>query len=176
LEKNGASGIITETLNAFRGTDGATLGSEIEKLKYGAAYFPNIETVLNYRYDESDIKIKYFVDNKDENPPKGLVELTAADPDPGIEDLRVSHLTKLPGPDPVLKANIVSGLGLPNTELYNQVKQELQALNGTIWLPAYYYQNYYGRDKGLIKQDLFDMSTGTPTTIFTDDVKRLVIY
>jgi len=134
LEKNGASGIITETLNAFRGTDGATLGSEIEKLKYGAAYFPNIETVLNYRYDESDIKIKYFVDNKDENPPKGLVELTAADPDPGIEDLRVSHLTKLPGPDPVLKANIVSGLGLPNTELYNQVKQELQKV--TIKLPA----------------------------------------
>jgi hypothetical protein len=58
-----------------------------------------------------------------------------------------------------------------------QVKQELQVQTGpTTWTPAFYYQNYYAKDKGLIKQDLFDMSTGTPTTIFTDDVKRLVIY
>ena len=126
LEKSGTSGIVTETLNAFRGNDGSTLGSGIETLKYGAAYFPNIETVLNYRYDEADVKIKYF---------KGAAELTAVDADAGIEDLRMSHLTKIPAaPDPVLEANIVSGLGLPNTELYNQVKQELQKI--TIKLPA----------------------------------------
>jgi len=58
-----------------------------------------------------------------------------------------------------------------------QVKQELQIQSGaTTWTPAFYYQNYFGRDKGLIKQDLFDISTGTPTPIYTDDVKRLVIY
>jgi len=58
-----------------------------------------------------------------------------------------------------------------------QVKQELQIQSGaTTWTPAFYYQNYFGRDKGLIKQDLFDISTGTPTVIYTDDVKRLVIY
>jgi len=58
-----------------------------------------------------------------------------------------------------------------------QVKQELQVQSGpTTWTPAFYYQNYFARDKGLIKQDLFDISTGTPTPIYTDDVKRLVIY
>ena len=57
-----------------------------------------------------------------------------------------------------------------------QVKQELQVQNGTIWIPAYFYQNYFARDKGLIKQQVYDMSTGTAAIIYTDDVKRLVIY
>jgi len=57
-----------------------------------------------------------------------------------------------------------------------QVKQELQVQNGAIWIPAYYYQNYFARDKGLIKQQVYDMSTGTAALIYTDDVKRLVIY
>jgi len=132
LEKSGASGIVTETLNSFRGADGATLGSDIEKLKYGASYFPNLETVLNYLYDEGDIRIKYFIDDKDATPPKGPVELTAAG---AGKNLKMSQLIKLPAaPDTVLEATIVSGLGLPNTELYNQVKQELQKV--TIKLPA----------------------------------------
>ena len=57
-----------------------------------------------------------------------------------------------------------------------QVKQELQVQNGAIWVPAYFYQNYFARDKGLIKQQVYDMSTGTAALIYTDDVKRLVIY
>jgi hypothetical protein len=57
-----------------------------------------------------------------------------------------------------------------------QVKQEAQIQNGAVWIPAYYYQNYFAKDKGLIKQEAFDMSTGAPVVIWTDDVKRLVIY
>jgi len=57
-----------------------------------------------------------------------------------------------------------------------QVKQEAQVQNGAIWIPAYHYQNYFAKDKGLIKQDAYDMSTGAPVPIWIDDVKRLVIY
>jgi hypothetical protein len=57
-----------------------------------------------------------------------------------------------------------------------QVKQELQVQNGATWIPAYYYQNYFAKDKGLIKQEVYDISTGTPALIYTDLVKRLVIY
>lgn len=67
----------------------------------------------------------------------------------------------------------VNGTSYANTI---QVKQELQVQNGAIWVPAYYYQNYFARDKGLIKQQVYDMSTGTAALIYTDDVKRLVIY
>jgi phage tail sheath protein FI len=125
-QKTGASGIVTTTLDSFRGTDGAPLGSDIEKLKYGAAYFPNLETILNYRYDEADVKIKYF---------QGATELTVTDADAAREDLRMSHLSKIPvAPDAVLETAIVSGLGLPNSELYNQVKQALQKV--TVVVPA----------------------------------------
>jgi hypothetical protein len=57
-----------------------------------------------------------------------------------------------------------------------QVKQELEVQNGATWILAFYYQNYFARDKGLIKQELYDMSTGTPAILYTDNVKRLVIY
>ena len=71
-------------------------------------------------------------------------------------------------------ANVtVNGTSYANTI---QVKQELQVQNGAIWVPAYYYQNYFARDKGLIKQDVYEMSTGAPVLFYADDVKRLVIY
>ncbi len=58
-----------------------------------------------------------------------------------------------------------------------QVKQELQLqASPTTWTPLIYYQNYFGRDKGLIKQVRTDVFTGTPVIVWTDDVKRLVIY
>lgn len=58
----------------------------------------------------------------------------------------------------------------PNTI---QVKQELKQLVSGNWALAFYFQNYYARDKGLIKQDLFD---ATGTSLYAQDVKRLVIY
>lgn len=124
-EKDGASGIVTETLKGFRETEGAApIGNEIDKLKYAAAYFPNLDTILNFRYDEGDVKIKYVRDN---------AELTVDDANAGdSEDLRFSHLQAPPNN---LNAAIggPNGLKLPSTELYNQVKAELQKL--TIKLP-----------------------------------------
>ena len=54
-----------------------------------------------------------------------------------------------------------------------QVKQELKQLNGTNWVLAAYFDSYFARDKGLIKQDLYD-ATGTP--FYEQDVRRLVVY
>ncbi len=127
-QKTGASGIVTSTLDSFRGADGAPLGSDIERLKYGAAYFPNLKTILNYRYDEADLKIKYVT------VAAGVTtELTADDPaDTDIEDLRMSHLVNTPTGAAGIQANIISGLKIPNTELYNQVKQEVQKITVTV--------------------------------------------
>lgn len=121
LEKSGPSGIVTETMNAFRGTDGTPLGNELDKLKYGAAYFPALETVLSYQYSEGDVKIKYIKDG---------TELTSTDADTNIEDLRMSDLLN---PRADLEADIKNGLGLPNTEIYNRVKAELQKV--TVKMP-----------------------------------------
>ncbi len=120
LEATGTN-VINATMTAFRGTDGATLGNEPDKLKYGAAYFPTVETILNYNYEEADVKIKYF---------QGVNELTAVDADANIEDLRMSDLLN---PRADLEANIKTGLGLPSTEIYNKVKAELQKV--TVKMP-----------------------------------------
>jgi len=58
----------------------------------------------------------------------------------------------------------------PNTI---QVKQELKQLVGANWSLAAYFNSYYARDKGLIKQDLYD---NTGTLQFEQNVRRLVIY
>jgi hypothetical protein len=69
----------------------------------------------------------------------------------------------------------VNGTSYANTI---QVKQELEVQNGATWILAFYYQNYFARDKGLIKQELYqyDNTTSTSTLLYTDNVKRLVIY
>ena len=62
--------------------------------------------------------------------------------------------------------------GTPYTNVI-QVKQELRQLVGTSWVLAAYFDCYYARDKGLIKQDLYDNSN---TLLYEQDVRRLVIY
>jgi hypothetical protein len=58
----------------------------------------------------------------------------------------------------------------PNTI---QVKQELKQLVGTSWVLVAYFNSYYSKDKGLIKQDLFD---NTNTLQYEQNVRRLVVY
>ena len=73
----------------------------------------------------------------------------------------------------ILQQNVtvtVGSISYPNTI---KVKQELKVLQGTNWVLAYYLENYFARDKGLIKQYWFD---DTGASIYTQDVKRLVIY
>ena len=63
--------------------------------------------------------------------------------------------------------------GTPYTNVI-KVKQELkQEVAPGTWALAAYFDCYYARDKGLIKQDLFN-STGT--AIYLQDVRRLVVY
>lgn len=67
----------------------------------------------------------------------------------------------------------VNGTAYPNTIV---VKQELQQQSGSNWVTlsaAGYLQNYYSRDKGLIKQDYYD-GMGTVTSAM--NVRRLVVY
>ena len=64
----------------------------------------------------------------------------------------------------------VNGISFTNVI---RVKQELKQLVGTSWVLAAYFDSYYGRDKGLIKQDLYD---NTGTLFYEQDVTRLVIY
>jgi hypothetical protein len=54
-----------------------------------------------------------------------------------------------------------------------RVKAELKQLVGTSWVSAGYLDSYYSRDKGLVKQDLYD---NTNNLIYEQDVKRLVVY
>ena len=62
--------------------------------------------------------------------------------------------------------------GTPYTNVI-QVKQELKQLVGTSWVLAAWFDSYFAKDKGLIKQDLYD---DTNSIIYEQDVRRLVIY
>ena len=53
------------------------------------------------------------------------------------------------------------------------VKQDLEQLVSGSWVLAGYYKNYFSRDKGLVKQDVFNSSD---VLQFAMDVRRLVIY
>jgi hypothetical protein len=77
----------------------------------------------------------------------------------------------------IVQKDVNLTVGSTNYTNVIQVKQELQLQTGpTIWTPLIYYQNYFARDKGLVKQERVDVYTGTPVVIWTDNVKRFVIY
>ena len=59
--KPGGVNIIDDSMNDFRNAQ--LMESNIDKLKYGAAYFPFIETALNYRFEEADITVEYKRNN-----------------------------------------------------------------------------------------------------------------
>jgi hypothetical protein len=40
-------------------------GTSGERLKYGAAYYPNLETVLSYSFDDEDVKITSYKETND---------------------------------------------------------------------------------------------------------------
>ncbi len=67
----------------------------------------------------------------------------------------------------------VNGTSYANTII---VRQDLQQLAGSTWTTvtaAGYLQNYYARDKGLIKQDYYNAAGAVDTKM---EVRRLVIY
>lgn len=132
IQAAGAPNNINASADDFRNT--ATLGSNIDLMKYGAAYFPNLETTLSYRFDDADVNLVYITG--------GSTETSETVNDSG----NISLATVLDPPS-TLKASIKTGLNLQkpvasipasppepqavagNTELYNQIKLQLQKLN-----------------------------------------------
>jgi hypothetical protein len=73
----------------------------------------------------------------------------------------------------ITQQNVNFTVGSTNYANVIQVKQELKQLVGTSWVLAAWFDSYYARDKGLIKQDLYDDSN---TIVYEQDVRRLVVY
>ena len=51
--------------DAFQGAAGPSSGPSGERLKYGATYYPNLETVLSYSFDDEDVKITSYKETND---------------------------------------------------------------------------------------------------------------
>ena len=66
----------------------------------------------------------------------------------------------------------VTVLGTPFANVI-RVKQELRQLVGTSWALTAYFDCYYAKDKGLIKQDLYN---NTGTKIYAQDVRFFWVY
>ncbi|MXV49667.1 phage tail sheath family protein [Pedobacter sp. HMF7647] len=127
-QSTGTFNDINSSADDFRNT--ATLGSNLDLMKYGAAYFPYLETTLTYRYDDAAVNIVYNLNGTEEtDTTTGLI-----------------NLGSILNPPTTLKASVRSGLNLQkvsgslsspvdppvvagNTELYNQIKLQLQKLN-----------------------------------------------
>ncbi len=127
---------INSSADDFRNT--ATLGSNLDLMKYGAAYFPYIETTLNYRFDDADINVVYSADGtietvETDGSPDNLSLATILAPQNGMKDaIRNGLNLQKPAPTVPLSppaAPVLAG----NTELYNLIKLQLQKL--TITMP-----------------------------------------
>lgn len=73
----------------------------------------------------------------------------------------------------ITQQNASVTVGSTNYTNVIQVKQALEQQVGTSWVLAAWFDSYYARDKGLIKQDLYDDMN---TLQYAQDVRRLVIY
>ncbi|TKK69888.1 phage tail sheath family protein [Ilyomonas limi] len=128
---------IRDSMDSFRNAQ--LMESSIDKLKYGAAYFPFLETALIYRYDLGDVSIVY-------QTVSGTTTTTLTDPATASKNLKLADILTPPSG---LDAGIRDGLNLKkntpltsppsppvlagNTELYNLIKAELNKV--TVELP-----------------------------------------
>ncbi len=99
-------------MDTYKGVDAEEMANDIEALrtgvgsnylKYGAAYYPFIETILDYQYDESALTLTHFAASADaydqikanvdliKNPATGLPKYVA-------ELYEISPIPPLPGP------------------------------------------------------------------------------
>lgn len=90
--------------SGFAATLRSGINSEPEYLKYGAAYYPWLKTILPYAYDETNVAIVHAL----ETPPAAAV--TGA-----LDGLAINNSTIT-----------------ENTALYNQIKTELSKLSVTL--------------------------------------------
>ncbi|UEQ78236.1 phage tail sheath family protein [Chryseobacterium arthrosphaerae] len=64
---------VLDNVESFKGAAGPGVGQSGQRLKYGAAYYPKLETVLSYSYDDKDVKIDSY---KEINSDGDLVPVT----------------------------------------------------------------------------------------------------
>ena len=124
---------INASVDGFR--NAATLGNNLDLMKYGAAYFPNLDTSLSYRYDDAGINIIYTLDGtqQTDNTASGTLNLgSVKSPPNGIKQELITGLNFKPIP-PTSPPSAEAPTHLGNTELYNQVKLELIKL--TVKIP-----------------------------------------
>jgi len=78
----------------------------------------------------------------------------------------------------ITQQNVNFTVGTTNYTNVIQVKQELKQQAGTAWVLVAWFDSYYAKDKGLIKQDLYqyNSTTSTSTIVYAQDVRRLAIY
>lgn len=132
--------VINDSMEDFRNSQ--LMESSIDKLKYGAAYFPFIETALKYRYDEKDIAIKYQKISGGTVPTTTVLTSTS-------DATKNLSLATILNPPATLKLDLrnaldlnkkQTGLASPppspevagNTELYNLIKSELNKVTTTL--------------------------------------------
>jgi hypothetical protein len=73
---------------------------------------------------------------------------------------------------------VTSSTGTVNYPNTIQVKQELKQLVGGNWVTGAYFDCYYARDKGLVRQDLYVFNSTTSTFDLSSkmEARRLVVY
>jgi len=69
--------------------------------------------------------------------------------------------------------SVVSSAGTVSYTNVIEVKQEMRQLVGANWELIAYFRNFYARDKGLIRQDLYD---DTDNLLTSSEVRRLIVY
>ena len=128
---------IRDSMDSFRNAQ--LLETSIDKLKYGAAYFPFLQTALNYTYDLGDVSVVYQTIS-------GTTTTTLTNTTDAAKNINLSDILS---PRTNLDAGIRDGLNLKknaplsspasppvlagNTELYNLIKAELNKV--TVELP-----------------------------------------
>ncbi|EOR94508.1 Phage tail sheath protein FI [Arcticibacter svalbardensis MN12-7] len=130
---------IIASSEEFRNT--ATLGSNLDLMKYGAAYFPYLETTLNFRFEDKDVNIVYktvtggveTIETNETPGNNGNISLaTLQNPPTALADLKPSIRIglNLQRPEPAVPTSPASPPVIaPNTELYNLLKLQLQKIN-----------------------------------------------
>ncbi|MGY3051896.1 phage tail sheath protein FI [Pedobacter sp. UYEF25] len=127
IQASSAPNNINASAENFR--NATTLGSNLDLMKYGAAYFPNLETTLSYRYDDADVNLVYINGGADETSDAAISLATILDP-PTTLKASIKTGLNLQKPAPSVPSSPPEPQAVAaNTELYNQIKLQLQKLN-----------------------------------------------
>lgn len=128
-QSSGTINDINSSADDFR--NAATLGSNLDLMKYGAAYFPYLQTILSYRFDDADVNIIYIVNGVEQTDiGTGKISLASILNPPATLKVSVRTGLNLQKPAPTVPASPPAAPQVAgNSELYNLVKLQLQNLN-----------------------------------------------